>query len=247
MTKIGEERVFDARRRRPTCRSATCASCSSPKASIATGWDGLLRRAARRQESPISSRCCWRARSGRTCRRPAPSASGSCPKLALPRIVAAGNVAGEGAKIQILLSAHRERAAAAGAGPTRSSTSSCPTRPTSTISSSTSSPSRHDRRSRRLRSARTARACDRAPARPSSRRARHCRRSCTTGPSRSRPPWPRSSPICAAATTVVAVASVDCGSYGAVDALLQGTGIERLAGDQRAMTSSRFDGGAGGA
>ena len=78
------------------------------KASIATGWKILLASSA---SSPAtSSRCCWPAASAPTSPPPAPCASGSCPRLALPRIVSAGNVAGEGAKIVAL--SHRERAEA---------------------------------------------------------------------------------------------------------------------------------------
>ena len=85
------------------------------------------------------------------------------------------------------------------------------------------------RRRRRLRGPRAARARDRAPARPRPRRPRRCRRSCTTGPSASPRPWTRSSRSCAGRHDRVAVAYADCGSYGALDAALAGSGIERLA------------------
>jgi hypothetical protein len=52
---------------------------------------------------PTSRRCCWPARSARTSRRRAPSGSASCPKLPVLRIVSAGNVAGEGAKMAAAL------------------------------------------------------------------------------------------------------------------------------------------------
>ncbi len=69
---------------------------------------------------------------------------GLVPRMALPRIVSAGNVAGEGAKIAAL--SLRERAEAAVDPARGASTSSCRAAPTSTTCSSTSSPSRDDRR-----------------------------------------------------------------------------------------------------
>ena len=105
-----------ARRRRraapSTSPSATCASCSSPRPSIATGWT-LLLRGARHRARATSSRCCWPARSAPTCRPASAVRIGLVPKLPVVRIVSAGNVAGEGAKMALL--SLQERAAADGA------------------------------------------------------------------------------------------------------------------------------------
>ena len=67
-------------------------------------------RGGRRWPRPTSSRCCWPARSAATWPRPARSGSGWCPDIPTLRIVSAGNVAGEGAKMALL--SVRERAAA---------------------------------------------------------------------------------------------------------------------------------------
>ena len=67
------------------------------KASIATGWHILLRSSA--SSRATSSRCCWRGSFGSYLSPASAVRIGLVPKLALPRIVSAGNVAGEGAKM----------------------------------------------------------------------------------------------------------------------------------------------------
>ena len=79
------------------------------KAAISTGWRCWSRSSGSRR--PTSSRCCWPGRSAATCPRPAPSGSGWCPTLPVLRIVSAGNVAGEGAKMALLSMREREGAA----------------------------------------------------------------------------------------------------------------------------------------
>ena len=64
-------------RARSTCRSATCASCSSRRPRSRPAGRCSWRSSASRW--PTSSRCCSRARSGRTSRPPPRCASGSCP------------------------------------------------------------------------------------------------------------------------------------------------------------------------
>ena len=150
---------------------------------------------------------------------------GLVPKLPLVRIVSAGNVAGEGAKIAAL--SVQERAAARRSW-TRSSTSSSPGAPISTTCSSTSWRSRRERRSS-SRAGRWRCTCARSPpgAAGTSRCAR-CRRSSTTGPSGSRP---RSRNTGSSDDVVLAYA--DCGTAGALD------GYRRLARARPATTSSR--------
>ena len=84
-------------RRRSSCRSATCASCSSPRRPSRPAGGCCSRSSASTRAT--SSRCCSPARSARTCRPPARFAIGLVPKLPVLRIVSAGNVAGEGAKM----------------------------------------------------------------------------------------------------------------------------------------------------
>ena len=114
----------------------------------------------------------------------------------------------------------------------RSSTSSCRAAPTSTTCSSTSSRSRDERarRGHRLRRARRARAGDRPPARLGRRPA--------PGPGAAAQP-PRADRRrgalggrrAARALRRAGLAYADCGTYGALDAALAGTGVQRLRGD----------------
>ena len=91
-------------------RSATCASCSSrrrrsrPAGRSSAATSGIDPRTSRR--------CCSPARSAPTSRRRARSRSGSCRSCRCSRIVSAGNVAGEGAKIAALSVTERAAASA---------------------------------------------------------------------------------------------------------------------------------------
>ena len=96
------------RRTRSTCPSATSASSSSPRRRSPPAGCCCWR--SRGWPPRTSPRCCSPGRSAATCPRPAPCGSAWCPSVALLRIVSAGNVAGEGAKMALL--SLRERAAA---------------------------------------------------------------------------------------------------------------------------------------
>jgi uncharacterized 2Fe-2S/4Fe-4S cluster protein (DUF4445 family) len=107
LTKIGEERVFvlhgDVYLSQRDVRELQFA-----KASIATGWTILLREYG---IEPGDVQQVLLAGSFGAYLSPASAVRiGLVPRLALPRIVSAGNVAGEGAKIALL--SHRERAEA---------------------------------------------------------------------------------------------------------------------------------------
>jgi uncharacterized 2Fe-2S/4Fe-4S cluster protein (DUF4445 family) len=107
LTKIGEERVFmlhdDVFLSQRDVRELQFA-----KASIATGWNILLREYG---IEPGDVQQVLLAGSFGAYLSPASAVRiGLVPPLALPRIVSAGNVAGEGAKIVLL--SHRERAEA---------------------------------------------------------------------------------------------------------------------------------------
>jgi uncharacterized 2Fe-2S/4Fe-4S cluster protein (DUF4445 family) len=107
LTKIGEERVFvlhdDVFLSQRDVRELQFA-----KASIATGWTILLREYG---IEPGDVQQVLLAGSFGAYLSPASAVRiGLVPRLALPRIVSAGNVAGEGAKIVLL--SHRERAEA---------------------------------------------------------------------------------------------------------------------------------------
>ena len=115
LVKVGEERVFVLAWRGEEPENAVYLSqrdvreLQFAKASIATGWTHPHER-ARHHGRTTSPRCCSPAASAPTCRRRAPSASASCRSCRCTRIVSAGNVAGEGAKMAAL--SLRERAAA---------------------------------------------------------------------------------------------------------------------------------------
>ena len=216
LTKIGEERVFmladDVYLSQRDVRELQFA-----KASIATGWSILLRELGVEVEDIQQVLL---AGSFGAYLSPASAVKiGLVPRMALPRIVSAGNVASEGAKMAAL--SVRERAEARSIS-TRSSTSSCPAARTSTTCSSTSWRSR-DERGRGLRRPR-GRTSRRSPAGAgSTSRCARCPRCSTTGRRRSRRRC-RS----ALGDDVVAVAYADCGTYGALDAVLGD--VPRLAG-----------------
>ena len=79
------------------------------KAAISTGWTLLLEQLGL-EHARRPAGAARRARSAATSPRPRRSGSGWCPKLPVLRIVSAGNVAGEGAKMALL--SLRERAGA---------------------------------------------------------------------------------------------------------------------------------------
>jgi len=114
LTKIGEERVFvmHARGEDPAdgiyLSQRDVRELQFAKASIATGWNILLRDYG---IEPGDVQQVLLAGSFGAYLSPASAVRiGLVPPLALPRIVSAGNVAGEGAKIVLL--SHRERAEA---------------------------------------------------------------------------------------------------------------------------------------
>jgi uncharacterized 2Fe-2S/4Fe-4S cluster protein (DUF4445 family) len=107
MTKIGEERVFmladDVYLSQRDVRELQFA-----KASIATGWNILLREMG--LEPDDISQVLLAGSFGAYLSPASAVRIGLVPRLALPRIVSAGNVASEGAKMAAL--SHRERAEA---------------------------------------------------------------------------------------------------------------------------------------
>jgi uncharacterized 2Fe-2S/4Fe-4S cluster protein (DUF4445 family) len=114
LTKIGEERVFVMHWRGPDPANAVYLSqrdvreLQFAKASIATGWQILLT-----ELGVDASEIAQVLLAGSFGAYLSPSSAvriGLVPKLALPRIVSAGNVASEGAKMAAL--SHRERAEA---------------------------------------------------------------------------------------------------------------------------------------
>jgi uncharacterized 2Fe-2S/4Fe-4S cluster protein (DUF4445 family) len=114
LTKIGEERVFVLALRGADPAESIFLSqrdvreLQFAKASIATGWTILLREYG---IEPGDVQQVLLAGSFGAYLSPASAVRiGLVPRLALPRIVSAGNVAGEGAKIVLL--SHRERAEA---------------------------------------------------------------------------------------------------------------------------------------
>ena len=114
LTKIGEERVFVMHWRGADPAESIFLSqrdvreLQFAKASIATGWKILLREYG---IEPGDIQQVLLAGSFGAYLSPASAVRiGLVPRLALPRIVSAGNVAGEGAKIVAL--SHRERAEA---------------------------------------------------------------------------------------------------------------------------------------
>ena len=176
LTKIGEERVFVMHWRgedpaeSSSSPSATCASCSSPRRRSRRAGRSCCASSA---SSPAtSSRCCWPGRFGAYLSPASAVRIGLVPRLALPRIVSAGNVAGEGAKIAPLAAARARRGALDPArGRVRRAVGA---RRLQRRCSSTSWRSRDERagRGHRVRRARRPRAPDRPPARLA-RRPRH--------------------------------------------------------------------------
>jgi uncharacterized 2Fe-2S/4Fe-4S cluster protein (DUF4445 family) len=114
LTKIGEERVFVLHWRGQDPAASVFLSqrdvreLQFAKASIATGWQILLRELG--VEAPEITQVLLAGSFGAYLTPLSAVRIGLVPKLALPRIVSAGNVAGEGAKIAAL--SLRERAEA---------------------------------------------------------------------------------------------------------------------------------------
>jgi uncharacterized 2Fe-2S/4Fe-4S cluster protein (DUF4445 family) len=114
LTKIGEERVFVLHWRGDDAASSVFLSqrdvreLQFAKASIATGWDILLRELG--VDASEISQVLLAGSFGAYLTPLSAVRIGLVPRMALPRIVSAGNVAGEGAKIAAL--SLRERAEA---------------------------------------------------------------------------------------------------------------------------------------
>ena len=114
LTKIGEERVFVMHWRGPDPANSVYLSqrdireLQFAKASIATGWEILLGELG--VEASEISQVLLAGSFGAYLSPSSAVRIGLVPRLALPRIVAAGNVASEGAKMAAL--SHRERAEA---------------------------------------------------------------------------------------------------------------------------------------
>ena len=214
LTKIGEERVFVLQLARADPAESVFLSqrdvreLQFAKASIATGWRILLNELG--VEASEITQVLLAGSFGAYLTPLSAVRIGLVPKLALPRIVSAGNVAGEGAKIAAL--SLRERAEAHRSC-ARSSTSSYPAGRTSTTGSSTSWPSRDE--------AGAVVACGalafdvRAIASAEAGRSTSCpsTRCCTTS---RQIPRPRSRG-CGMRDDVVALAYADCGTHGALD------------------------------
>jgi uncharacterized 2Fe-2S/4Fe-4S cluster protein (DUF4445 family) len=115
LTKIGQERVFVLHWRGADPANAVFLSqrdvreLQFAKASIATGWQILLGELGVTAEDV--SQVLLAGSFGAYLSPSSAIRIGLVPRMALPRIVSAGNVAGEGAKIAAL--SHRERAEAA--------------------------------------------------------------------------------------------------------------------------------------
>jgi uncharacterized 2Fe-2S/4Fe-4S cluster protein (DUF4445 family) len=115
LTKIGQERVFVLHWRGADPANAVFLSqrdvreLQFAKASIATGWQILLGELGVQPEDV--SQVLLAGSFGAYLSPSSAIRIGLVPRMALPRIVSAGNVAGEGAKIAAL--SHRERAEAA--------------------------------------------------------------------------------------------------------------------------------------
>jgi uncharacterized 2Fe-2S/4Fe-4S cluster protein (DUF4445 family) len=115
LTKIGQERVFVLHWRGADPANAVFLSqrdvreLQFAKASIATGWRILLEELGVKDEDV--SQVLLAGSFGAYLSPSSAIRIGLVPRMALPRIVSAGNVAGEGAKIAAL--SHRERAEAA--------------------------------------------------------------------------------------------------------------------------------------
>ncbi len=177
LTKIGEERVFMLADN-VYLSQRDVRELQFAKASIATGWHILMNELG---VGPEDISQVLLAGSFGAYLSPASAISiGLVPRMALPRIVSAGNVASEGAKMAAL--SVRERAEARSLDRTRSSTSSCPAARTSTTCSSTSWRSRddQDRSSPAARSRSTSRRSRAASV--STCRCSRCPPCCTTGP-----------------------------------------------------------------
>ena len=228
LVQVGEERVFVLAWRGDDPANSVYLSqrdvreLQFAKASIATGWKILVQRAGRRASTTITQVLL----AGSFGSYLSPSSAvriGLVPKMALPRIVSAGNVAGEGAKMAAL--SHPRASRRARRSSTRSSTSSCPAARTSTTCSSTSWRSRDERRRRdRLRGAglhvgeiaeRRGWDVDVHPLPPEL----HNR------PERIAPRVAELADRLAAGYDRVVVAYADCGTYGALDAELAARGI----------------------
>ena len=117
LTAIGQERVFVLHRPdagRAAEESVYLSQRDVRELQFAKARDrhrlDAAARGARPRSSPTCSRCCWPARSAATSPPRPRSGSGWCPKIPVLRIVSAGNVAGEGAKMSLL--SVRERAGA---------------------------------------------------------------------------------------------------------------------------------------
>ena len=102
-----------------SCRQRDVRELQFAKAAIATGWTPAAARSSASTRA-TSSRCCWRARFGSYLSPASAVRIGLVPTLPVTRIVSAGNVAGEGAKM-VLLSVPRaaRRAGAARGGRVR--------------------------------------------------------------------------------------------------------------------------------
>ena len=177
-----------------------------------------------------SSRCCWPARSAATCPRPARSSSAWCPKLPALRVVSAGNVAGEGAKMALL--SVRERAGAlALLQEVRYVELSDRADFNDAFVDQLAFPALTGaaNRDHRVRGAGRARARDRRPAGLAGRGARPAR-AAAQPPGAGSPRRPESWPASSARGLRVALAYADCGTYGALDELCAELGLARLGG-----------------
>ena len=237
MTKIGEERVFILHRPTPDAEPAECVYLSQrdvrelqfAKAAISTGWTLLL------EELGLEHRDVQQvllAGSFGSYLSPASAVRiGLVPQLPVLRIVAAGNVAGEGAKMALL--SVRERAGAHGAAgggdlcralrPPRLQRqvrrpAQLLSRPADRIAliacGAIAQPAAEIAAAPRLARRRTPAAA--AAAQPAAADRRR-------GPRR----WPSG---CSPAYDRVAVGYADCGTYGALDEVCDDLGIERLPG-----------------
>ena len=212
--------------------SATCASCSSPRPRSRPAGRCCSRSSA--SSTATSSRCCSPGSFGSYLSAASAVRIGLVPKLPVLRIVAAGNVAGEGAKMALL--SVRERAgrpgAARGGDLCRALRPHRLQRPVRRPARLPRADERPDGRAldrlRRDRPAGVPRSSRGAAGRSTSTR---CRRCCTTSPHLiAGEVAPAGRPSCARRTTRVAVGYADCGTYGALDEVCDELGLRRLPG-----------------
>ena len=229
LTKIGEERVFVMHWRGEDPANAVFLSqrdvreLQFAKASIATGWHILLGELG---VEPGDIQQVLLAGSFGAYLSPASAIRiGLVPRMALPRIVSAGNVAGEGAKMAALSLRERAEARSILDEVEYVELSGRADFNDAFIDQLAFPDERDAHRGDRVRRARRPRPGDRAAARLARRPPPGAGAAAQPARSGSPRPCARRSTRCATRYDVLACAYADCGTYGALDAALDGTGV----------------------